>query len=99
MSDPYTTLGVSPGATDEELRQRYLALTRQYPPEQHPERFAEMRSAYESIKDLDARVNYVLFNEGANDTVDLILEDMACRTTRRRITLTHLLNSLPTTKR
>ena len=34
MADPYTALGASPGATDEELRQQYLALTRQYPPEQ-----------------------------------------------------------------
>ncbi len=99
MADPYTALGASPGATDEELRQQYLALTRQYPPEQHPERFAKMRAAYEAIKDIDARAKYALFDEGADDTIDQILEELACRTTRRRITLTHLLNSLPPTKR
>ena len=28
MPDPYSILGASPGASDEEIRQRYLALTR-----------------------------------------------------------------------
>ena len=35
MSDPYSILGVTPDASDDEIRQKYLALTRQYPPEQH----------------------------------------------------------------
>ncbi len=87
MPDPYTVLGVPPDADDEAIRRRYLELTRQSPPEQHPERFAAVRAAYERVKDLDSRVRYRLFDAGKDDTIEAITEEAACRVPRKRVTL------------
>ncbi len=58
MRDPYEVLGVSRGATDEEIKKAYRRLSRQYHPDsnvnsQHPEvaeeRFKEIQQAYNQI--------------------------------------------------
>src|SRR3712207_4941673 len=85
MADPYAVLDVPPDSDDEAIRRRYLQLVRQYPPEHHPERFAEIRQAYESLKDLDTRLRHRLFEAGKRESVDAIIEELACRTTRRRL--------------
>lgn len=91
MADPFTVLGVPPEAGDDAIRRRYLELTREFPPEQHPERFAKIRAAYERVKDLDGRVRYRLFETGREDTIEAIIEEAACRTPRRRVGLRALL--------
>ena len=91
MPDPYTVLGLPPDADDEAIRRRYLELTREFPPEQHPDRFAKIRAAYEKIKDLDGRVRYRLFETGREDTIEAIIEEAACQTPRRRVGLRALL--------
>jgi DnaJ-class molecular chaperone len=91
MPDPYTVLGVDPGADDDAIRRRYLELAREFPPEHHPDRFAAIRAAYESVKDLDARVRHRLFDAGREDTIEAIITEAACRTPRRRFGLSTLL--------
>jgi curved DNA-binding protein CbpA len=91
MANPYTVLGLPPDADDEAIRQRYLELVRHFPPEQHPERFAAVRGAYEKVKDLNSRATYLLFESGRDDTIDAIIEEAACRTPQRRIGLQELL--------
>lgn len=58
MRNPYEVLGVSPGATDEEIKKAYRKLSRQYHPDAnvnspHPEiaeeKFKEVQQAYEQI--------------------------------------------------
>ncbi|MCC8029245.1 MAG: J domain-containing protein [Lachnospiraceae bacterium] len=58
MRDPYDVLGVSRGATDEEIKKAYRRLSRQYHPDsnvnsQHPEvaeeHFKEIQQAYNQI--------------------------------------------------
>jgi len=61
MPDPYQVLGLPPESGDDAIRRRYLELVRQFPPERHPERFAAVRQAYETLRDLDARLSYRLF--------------------------------------
>ena len=73
-------------------RRRYLELVREFPPERHPERFAAVRAAYERLKDLDARVRHRLFEAGKRDGIEELIEDVACRTPRRRYGLQALLN-------
>ena len=99
MPTPYDILGVPPDATDEAIRQRYLQLTREFPPEQHPQRSAAVRAAYEKVKDIDARVRYRLFDAGADDSVDAIIEEAACPTPRRRFGLSQLLTAAGLTAR
>ena len=93
MPDPYTVLGVPPDATDEVIRRRYLELARAFPPEHAPEGFAVIRAAFEAVKDLDARARYRLFDAGADDTIEAIITEAACRTPRRRFGLKSLLDA------
>ena len=93
MTDPYQVLGLPPGSDDEAIRRRYLELVRQFTPERHPERFAAVRQAYESLRDLNTRLRHRLFEAGRNDSVDAIIEELSCRTTRRRLSLETLLST------
>jgi curved DNA-binding protein CbpA len=91
MIEPYATLGLPMDADDAAIRARYLELVRQFPPEQSPERFAAIRAAYECLRDRDGRLRYRLFEAGRHETLDACIEEMACRTPRRRPTLADLL--------
>ena len=94
MTDPYAVLGLPPDSDDETIRRRYLELVRQFSPEHHPEKFAAVRSAYESLRDLDTRLRHRLFESGRKDTIDAIVEELACRSPRRRVSLKALLNAV-----
>jgi curved DNA-binding protein CbpA len=91
MTDPYQVLGLPPECDDETIRRRYLELVRQFSPEHHPERFAVVRAAYEKLRDLNTRLRYRLFEAGKNETVDALIEELTCRSPRRRLTLDNLL--------
>ena len=93
MTDPYDVLGLPADAEDEAIRRRYLELVRQFPPEQAPERFAIVRGAYERLRDRDTRLKHRLFEAGRRATLDGLIEEIACRTPRRRLTLTDLLSA------
>jgi curved DNA-binding protein CbpA len=91
MEDPYAVLGLAPGSDDEAIRRRYLELVRQFPPDHHPERFAAVRAAYERLRDVDTRLRYRLFEAGRRETVDALLEEISCRSPRRRVSLQEML--------
>jgi curved DNA-binding protein CbpA len=91
MTDPYAVLGLPPDSDDEAIRHRYLELVRQFSPEHHPEKFAAIRAAYESLRDLNTRLRYRLFEAGKNESVEAIIEEITCRTPRRRMSLQALL--------
>ena len=54
--DPYKVLGVSPGASDEEVKKAYRELTKKYHPDLNPgdptaaEKMNEINAAYDQIK-------------------------------------------------
>jgi curved DNA-binding protein CbpA len=96
MTDPYTVLGVSPESDDDTIRKRYLELVREFSPEQHPQRFAAVRAAYEAVKDVNSRVRHRLFEQGRRDSIEQIIEEIACRTPRRRFSLQALLENART---
>jgi curved DNA-binding protein CbpA len=50
-ADPFTVLGVPQDAGEAEIRARYLELVKQFPPERDPDKFREVRAAYEAAKD------------------------------------------------
>ena len=85
MIDPYEVLGVSADATEEQIRQRYLALVREFPPEQEPKRFAEIRDAYDQLRDPVVSLERRLFNLTAVDTFDTLLAAERQRQRARRL--------------
>ena len=92
MTDPYQVLGLPGDSDDETIRRRYLELVRQFSPERHPEKFAAIRQAYDSLKDLNTRLRHRLFEAGQKESIDAIIEELACPTSRRRLTLETLFN-------
>jgi curved DNA-binding protein CbpA len=67
MREPFTVLGVTDDADDAEIRHRYLALVRKFPPDRAPERFQELRAAYDALSDERKRLETKLLhtNEAA----------------------------------
>ena len=92
MSDPHAVLGLPADSDDEAIRRRYLELVRQFSPEHHPEKFAAVRQAYESLRDLNTRLRYRLFEAGKKESIEAIVEEITCRTSRRRVPLKTLLS-------
>lgn len=48
--DDYRTLGLEQGASQKEIKKAYFSLVRKYSPEESPEKFREIREAYERLK-------------------------------------------------
>ena len=46
----YEVLGLTPGATSDDIKRAYFQLVRRHPPEKDPEQFQKIRHAYEVLK-------------------------------------------------
>lgn len=60
-ADPYSVLGVGRRATDAEIKRAYFAQVRLHTPEREPEKFQEIRAAYERLRTPEARARSNLF--------------------------------------
>ena len=56
--DLYTRLGVTPGASPDEIKRAYLGLVRVHTPERSPESFKRIREAYETLSNPASRAQY-----------------------------------------
>ena len=91
MNDPYEQLGLSPTANETEIRKRHLELVRQFPPDRAPERFAEIRAAYDALQDPAGRLAASLFQTHTRtDSLEQIGEELRRRLKTARFPLSVL---------
>ena len=90
MVEPHLVLGVAPNADEASLRRRYLELVRENPPEQHPQRFAEIRAAYEHLRDPAERLKRQVFEVQPSESLDDVIADLRLRVQGTRIPTTIL---------
>jgi curved DNA-binding protein CbpA len=62
MKTPFEILDIPESVTDPQVKTAYLQKTREFPPERFPEKFKEIKDAYEKIKSFQDRVSYKLFH-------------------------------------
>lgn len=92
MRDDYEILGVQRGASKEEIRRRYLELSKQYHPDKHrdnplsdlaAERFREIKDAYERLTNPDAtRATASASSEDAGEAT--LVQDIYVHLSRRQ---------------
>ncbi|MBY0457986.1 MAG: DnaJ domain-containing protein [Gemmataceae bacterium] len=79
MPSAHETLGVSSTATAAEIRTRYLQLVREFPPDRAPERFAEIRAAFDELRDPGPQLERRLFSLSTNDSLDALQNELRAR--------------------
>ena len=62
MKNPFLVLDLPEECDDQMVKSAYLQMVKLYPPEQHPARSHEARSAFEAIKTHRDRVAFHLFH-------------------------------------
>ena len=92
MPDPYAVFDLPPDSDAETVRRRYLSLVRTHTPERDPERFSEIRAAYDILRDPINRMRYRLFEEGKGDSIDAIIKEAKARSAQRRVPVATLLS-------
>jgi curved DNA-binding protein CbpA len=94
VTDPYAVLGLTPDASDEVIRKKYLELVRTFTPEQQPAKFTQVHAAYEALKDLNTRLRRRFFELRRPDSIEAIIEEYSCRSPRRRMSLETLVQAV-----
>ena len=90
MSDPIDVLNLSATANEQEIRARYLELVRKFPPDSAPDRFAEIRAAYDELSDPRQQLRRTLFRP-TEDALSAIIADVSTASQARRIPTDDLL--------
>jgi curved DNA-binding protein CbpA len=91
--DPYVVLGIGADADEGQIRQRYLQLVREHPPERDPQGFASVRAAYDQVRDPVVSLKRRLFDLTATDGIDQLISAQMQQNKTKRIP-TELLLSL-----
>jgi curved DNA-binding protein CbpA len=92
MGDPYEVLGLEPGASETEIRNRYLQLVREFPPDRAPERFASIRAAFDVLSDPVGRVEHQILRLSTADTLVALGDELRARLAGARLSSDALLS-------
>lgn len=76
LENHYKTLGLRANATQQSIRQSYVALVKQHPPETHPEEFQAIRRAYDTLRDPQKRLEYDMMRKYGDKLDDIMTEAM-----------------------
>jgi len=75
MQNAHTILGLAHNASSAEIRSRYLELVREFPPETHPDKAAEIRAAYDALRDPLARLEKQVFEMQTSHTLGSLVDE------------------------
>jgi curved DNA-binding protein CbpA len=92
MNDPFEVLGLAPDALDDQIRNRYLQLVREFPPDRAPQRFAEIRAAYDELRDPTRRLESQVLSITTHDSFEALARDVRARILRPGLPLETLLS-------
>ncbi|RPI80867.1 MAG: J domain-containing protein [Planctomycetaceae bacterium] len=92
MTDPFEVLGLPVDADPATIRSRYLQLVREFPPDRAPERFGEIRHAYDELSDPLARLERQLFSVSAEDSIEALAGAVRRKLRQTRLTTARLLS-------
>ncbi len=92
MKNHYESLGLPPDADDAQIRQRYLELVREFPPDRAPERFAEIRGAFDALKDPLAQLERHLFSLTTQDSLKTLSQNLRARLSTAKLPIDVLLS-------
>lgn len=70
--DFYNILGIDRNSTPEKIKKAYFGLVREFPPDQHPEKFKTVRKAYEILSDPIAKKEYDVESKHGDKLKDLL---------------------------
>ncbi len=79
MPTAHETFGVSSTASEAEIRTRYLQLVREFPPDRAPERFAEIRAAYDELRDPAPQLERRVLSLHTNDSLGELQSELRSR--------------------
>lgn len=79
MSDPFRVLEIPETADDAAVHQAYLRKVKLCPPDREPQRFQEIRTAFETLRTRRDRLRYRLFRTDPPAPVALLDRDSAAR--------------------
>jgi curved DNA-binding protein CbpA len=74
--DPWSVLGVSPEANDEQIRAAYVQKVKEFPPDRSGPQFERVRDAYEQLKDPYRRAKYVILGANADRPLESWVDDV-----------------------
>ena len=74
--DPWSVLGVSPEADDDQVRAAYVEKVKEFPPDRCGREFERVRDAYEQLKDPYRRAKYVILGANAERPLASLLDDV-----------------------
>ncbi len=98
-SDYYVRLGITPKASQEEIKAAFFSMVREYPPQKSPDEYKLIREAYDILKnpvtreDYDSRLMYGPEIETLNKQLDQAIEDE--NWSKAEATLKKLINFQP----
>ena len=92
MRDPYEALGLARDADETQIRSRYLQLVREFPPDRAPQRFAEIRAAFDDLRDPLAQIERRMFHLTTLDSLGSLQADIRARLKTVKLSVASLLS-------
>lgn len=92
MPNPHETLGLPGEANEAQIRSRYLELVRAFPPDRAPEKFAEIRAAFDALRDPVTQLQRRLFSLTTHDSLESLQHDILERLRAAPLPVTVLLS-------